>query len=132
MASARLCVVSFVILAGCRFTVDPNPGSAPDMSATDGSIGGCDSCPSVCDPSPQPHCKHLVPSGPVVPDDFTQAGLQPQMVSGDIIIDTDTGAINGAMTRPAASGVVGGVGFRSAQQSGGPAVGVFSVAGLEL
>jgi hypothetical protein len=127
----RACVVGFVLLAGCRFTVGANPGQPVDLGA-DGDVLGCDSCPNACVQTPQPHCQHLVPSGPVVADDYRQAGLSAQMVSGDILVNTDTGEITGALTRAAGTDVAGGIGFRSATQAGAPSVGVFSVGGLEL
>ncbi len=79
-----------------------------------------------------PRCLHLVPTGPVAASDLTTDGLKMQSVSADIVVNTDTGAISGGVTRAAGSGVIGGVGFRVATQATGPSVGVFSVAGLTV
>jgi hypothetical protein len=132
MAWTRVCVVGFVVLAGCRFTVDSIQGGAVDLGGVDGDVLGCDSCPTSCVQTPAPHCGHLVPTGPLVPGDFSATDLTAQTVGGDIVIDTDQGGISGALSRPPGAGVFAGIRFQSRLQPGGRSVGVFTVAGLEL
>jgi hypothetical protein len=74
----------------------------------------------------------LVPTGPLVPGDFTPPGTIAFSVGGNTVFNTDTGQILGALTRGSGAGVVDGIGFRVATQPSGPSVGVFSVAGFTL
>jgi hypothetical protein len=117
------------IVAGADLSTMAPPdfmAALPDLTPAD-----CSSCPNSCDTTTSPpSCQHLVPSGPVLRSDFQLSGLSAQSVTSDIVINSDTGAISGGLTRAAGSGVIGGIGFRVATQVNGPSVGVFSVAGF--
>jgi hypothetical protein len=141
MPWARAALVLCVVVAACRFSVrgiDVDGGSNTDMKLPPGDAGGGDAagcslgCPNGCVETPTPHCLSLQPSGPASASDYNQPGLANITVNNNVTIDTDTGAISGGITRSGMPGVIGGIGYRGAAQSGGPGVGVFSVAGLTV
>jgi hypothetical protein len=145
MRWAPALLLGCVGLAACSFRVSSIDGGSivggdlgvvADLAPVGGADmtgGACASCPGLCIATTSPpSCQHLVPTGPVVRADFEQPGISAQTVTSDIVVDTETGAITGGVTRPAGSGVIGGVGFRVAAQPSGPSVGVFSVAGLTV
>jgi hypothetical protein len=137
---------AFVLLSGlaaCHFSIDSvdlPPEGPRDMAPSGNSDmpGGTDmacgaaTCPFGCVQTPTPHCRALQPSGVIMSSDFATAGLTVQTSTGNVVIDTTSGAISGGITRAAGTGVIGGISFRKASQSSGPDVGVFSVAGLTL
>jgi hypothetical protein len=122
--------------AGCRFSVqspDFDAGVSTDMAGNDlgPDLGGC-ACANGCSATPTLHCLALQPSGPVTTNDYAQGGLGSMSAGGDVIFDTDSGAITGSITRASGSGIKSGIGFRVATQGSGPGVGVFSFAGFTL
>jgi hypothetical protein len=130
-----------VALTACRFAVlgindgniDMAMSGPADLAGGGGDMPACE-CATGCSETPAHHCLALAPSGPVVAGDYTMAGLAPYNVTANITVNTDNGAIMGpgALARAAGPGVVNGIGFHSVAQTGGPSVGVFSVAGLTL
>jgi hypothetical protein len=128
-------------MAACRFSIpgidatgagDMATGS-DDLAGGGGDLPAC-ACATGCSDTPTPHCLALEPTGPVSAADYATSGLGTLTVTANLTVDSDTGAIMGppSLMRPAGAGVLNGVGFRVAPQTGGPAIGVFSVAGLTL
>ena len=104
----------------------------PDLASGGGDMPPC-ACATGCSPVDQ-HCLALQPSGPVTVGDYGMTGLKAVTVNMNITIDTDTGAITGppSVMRGPGTGVINGIGYHAVTQSGGPGVGIFSVAGLSL
>ena len=127
-------------LTACTFElngVDGGGSSGDDMAVGPSDLaggGGDIACGCVTGCASDGHCLALAPSGPVTAGDYGMPGLAVYNVNGNITIDTDTGAITGPpmLARAAGTGVVKGIGFHVVMQTGGPGVGVFSVAGLQL
>jgi hypothetical protein len=136
MRWARLALVLCAATTSCQFSVrgvDGGGGGVVDLGVDLAGVDGppC-ACATGCSSGPTPHCLALQPTGPVSASDYEQPGLAAISPNGDIVINTDLGTISGAITRSGGTGVVGGIGFRVAPQSGSASVGVFSVAGLTL
>ncbi|MDB4968276.1 MAG: hypothetical protein JWN44_3965 [Myxococcales bacterium] len=134
----RAALILCAAVAGCRFSVDgidTNGAGGGDMDLATGGGGSVDMagcmCATGCSTSATT-CLALQPSGPVTAGDYQQANLINANVTANIVIDTDSGQITGGLIRPAGAGVLGGVGFRTTTQAGGPGAGIFSVAGLTL
>ena len=115
--------------------------STPAAATTTSRRGLWISALAISQPAPAPpaarqrrgqHCLTLQPSGPVTAGDYGLAGLANLDVTSNITIYTDNGSIIGppTLSRSGMTGVVNGIGFHVVSQSGGPSVGVFSVAGL--
>jgi hypothetical protein len=137
-AALLLCVAA----TACRFSVlGIDTGASDDMalSPVDLSMSGggdmppCE-CATGCSETPAHHCLALQPSGPVTPGDYGMTGVKTVTINANITINTDTGAITGPpmLMRAAGMGVINGIGFHVVMQSGGPGVGIFSVAGQAL
>jgi len=129
-AAATACRFSFL---GVDTGASDDLGVAPVDLATSGDMPSCE-CATGCSETPAHHCLALQPSGPVSPGDYGMTGLKVIAVNANIAINTDTGAITGPpmLMRAAGTGVINGIGYHVAAQSGGPSVGIFSVAGLSL
>ncbi|HEX9101107.1 MAG TPA: hypothetical protein VF997_02830, partial [Polyangia bacterium] len=129
----RAALFACAALTACRFSLSGVGTGSSDMATSD--LGpGPDLPPCACATGcgSDGHCLALAPSGPVTAGDYGMAGLAVYNVTGNITINTDTGAITGPgpLMRAAGSGVINGVGFHVVKQTGGPGVGVFSVAAL--
>lgn len=139
MRWTRAALLVCVALSACRFSFIGVSVDADDMASgpADMAVGGdlppCE-CAVGCSETPTHHCLTLAPTGPVTAGDYTMAGLGVYNVDGNITINTDDGTIAGPpnLMRAAGSGVINGVGFHVVTQTGGPGVGVFSVAGMTL
>jgi hypothetical protein len=110
---------------------DMGPTPPPSDLVAPSSDLAC-ACPYGCSATPSPHCKVLQPSGAVTVGDYSAPGLGTVATTGDVVIDTTSGAITGGLSRGAGSGVINGVGFRLATQVSGPSVAIFAVAGLTV
>src|SRR5258707_216620 len=108
----RRACAAFVLCAaasGCRFSVNgvqTDGGSVQvDMAVGDGGdttvdMAGC-MCATGCSTSTTT-CLTLQPSGPVTAGDYGLLGLAAPSVTGNIVVDTETGQISGgALPRPA-------------------------------
>jgi len=138
----RAALVLGVALSACNFAVlgvdtsgggDMGDAGAVDLAGGGGDLPACE-CATGCSETPMHHCLALAPTGPVSAGDYTMSGLAVYNVNGNITINTDNGAIAGppSLMRGMGPGVINGIGFHVVAQSGGPSVGVFSVAGLTL
>ena len=137
----RAALLACAALTACTFELSgvDGGGNSTDMAGGSDDLaggGGGDMAPCACATgcAVDGHCLALQPSGPVTAGDYGMTGLAVYNVNGNISINTDTGAIAGppALMRAAGTGVVNGIGFHVVMQSGGPGVGVFSVAGLTV
>lgn len=72
-------------------------------------------------------CAELTPSNGVV---IETTGVADLMLSADATFDTGTGAVTGAITRPAGSGLIDGIGYT--QVSGPAMLGVFTFRSLTI
>jgi hypothetical protein len=139
MRSMRAALLVCAATTACSFAftgVDAGTGSDDMFTGVDlagGDLGPC-GCANGCAMTAPVHCLALQPSGPVNGGDYGLPGLKAISVTANITINTDDGTIMGppGTSRPAGSGVVNGIGFHVVMQTGGPGVGVFSVAGLTL
>ena len=79
--------------AGDMLKICKNDGSGFDMTP----------CAVGCSITPAPHCTQLQPSAPVTAEDLSANGLVAVTLTaaGDTLLNTDTGAISGAVTRAA-------------------------------
>jgi hypothetical protein len=122
--------------AGPVCTSANNSCTGTDLSVCNAQGSGfvMTSCPVDCALTPTPHCTRLYPSAPVVDTDLAPAGLLDITVpSGVTLMNTDTGAISGGVTRAANTiaskrEVVGGIAFHQSADGQG----VFSFAKLSI
>lgn len=141
---------SLILFAcGCSFKVQGLVGGGGDGSscaaqcvASPPGVIGCDggapeSCAFFCggEDGGTAHCLQLVPSDVVQTADLTRPGVKPVVLAGDATFHSDTGAVTGALTRPAGVGLdsASGIYFETrAQAAPYPTVGVFVLAGFTV
>jgi hypothetical protein len=78
------------------------------------------SCALGCSTSGSAHCLQFVPSGGAVTSgDLTVGGLSNVIISANVVLDSDTGAISGGIRNATASGVIDhGIEYRSSGRTG--------------
>ena len=117
-------------------------GGVTSACDTDGvTLLGCNGnvptstvCSDGCSGEGVPHCKQLDPGGVAEPGDYEQTGLVEVIIPADAtaVFNTDTGEIN-LPARPGGTGVMTGIGFRQATQTGTTiSVGIFSMKSLTV
>ncbi|HEY2745456.1 MAG TPA: hypothetical protein VGL86_12560, partial [Polyangia bacterium] len=136
----RAALLVWAASIACRFSLN-GIDAVGDMATRpgDGGGGGGDmpacACFTGCSATNPSTCQSLQPTGPVTAGDYGMSGLGAINVAANITVNTDNGMIMGmpgAVMRPGMPGVVGGIGFHVVTQSGGPGVGIFSVASLKI
>ncbi len=128
----------------CVLTIDaPGPDDAlvpmPDADLTCSCSGqtlhcgtGDTACALGCMPdNPGAHCLQLAPSNGVPITDTAMVATDIVVTGGVATLDTDTGAISGAVTRAAGAGIIADIAFES-RTSGGSPLGVFTMHGLTV
>jgi hypothetical protein len=84
-------------------------------------------CPLGCTTAGGDHCVRLVPANDVDPT-LTSGAMPVALSSGIATFDTDSGAITGALTRAAGTGVASGIGYYQV----GSELGVFAMGSLSV
>lgn len=105
-----------------------------NLLACKGTVPAATPCVDGCSSEGQPHCRRLDPGGVAEPSDYELPGLADIVLTQDAVLNTDTGEITATpFERVGGSGVISGVGFRSASQGNGAgSVGIFSFGSLTL
>jgi hypothetical protein len=77
-------------------------------------------CALGCSTSGSPHCQQMVPSGgSVTTGDLTVGALSNVLITANVVLDSDTGAISGGVRNATASGVIDhGIEYRSSGKAG--------------
>ena len=118
----------------CTAADDTCSGDMLKICKSDGTGFDMTPCAVGCATTPTPHCTRLYPSGPVTADDLAASGLSAITISGgDALLNTDTGAISGVVTRAGNTvntrrEVISGIAFHQTTDG----YGVFSFASLTV